>query len=76
MIEFFRADVVARGGIWTLSPEEAARQGTEPVLFLSTSQLVGLAVIPLALALYLWLRRRPGGTIAPGTYGRRPARTD
>jgi len=76
MNELFRADFKARGGIWSLSPEEAARQGAEPVLFLSTSQLVGLTVIPLALGLYLWLRRRPGGAIEPGTYGRRPVRTD
>lgn len=67
VIEIYRGDSVARGGIWRVSPEEAAELGVVPELLLSTSQLVGLGAIPLILLLYLWLKHRPDATTAnPG----------
>lgn len=49
LIEYTRGDSVARGGIWNEAHTD---------LVLSTSQVVGLVVLPVALALYLYRRRR------------------
>ncbi len=58
VIEFFRGDDAARGGIFLqgLSPEEVGT--VEAELFLSTSQMVGMALLPLAFLLYVLLARR------------------
>jgi len=53
--------------------QEALHQGVEgiyPQLLLSTSQMLSLAVLPLAVGLYLWLSRRPDAPIAVGEAGR------
>lgn len=58
VVEHFRGDAVARSGIFAagLGPGEVPPE--EVRLLLSTSQMVGLALLPLAAGLYLWLRRR------------------
>ncbi|RMH02394.1 MAG: prolipoprotein diacylglyceryl transferase [Planctomycetota bacterium] len=58
LIEFVRGDDAARGGIFQagLSPAEVGPERAE--LLLSTSQMIGLALIPLVVVLALRLRRK------------------
>lgn len=73
LLEFYRGDAVARGGIWKLDPAEAAARGVQPELLLSTSQLVGLALLPALVLFYAWLRRRPDAALGPGGVSAPPA---
>ncbi len=58
VVEIFRGDSAARGGIFRpgLSPEEVGAADAE--LLISTSQMIGLAMLPVAVFFYLRQRRR------------------
>lgn len=58
VVEIYRGDAAARGGIFKtgLSPEEVGPAQAE--LLISTSQMVGLAMLPLAVLLYFSLKKK------------------